>query len=131
MFALGCDPDGISGAILPPITLSTTFVQSFPGVKPGVDDLNSHGTGYFYSRQANPTRGALERALAELDNGKHCCVFSSGLAATHAVMTLLKSGKDSLVASDLPLIVPRFRRQCRRHERLVRRNCGPIPRYYC
>lgn len=80
----GCDLDGINNPIVPPISLSTTFAQSFPGVKPGIDDPNSHGLGYFYSRQGNPTRGALERALAKLEHGKHACTFASGLAASNA-----------------------------------------------
>ena len=61
----------------------------------------SHGAGFFYSRQGNPTRGALERALATLDHGKHACVFSSGLAATSAVISLLKSGDHVLALNDL------------------------------
>lgn len=98
----GCeiDDDG-ANMIVPAIALSTTFAQSFPGKKPGIEDPNSHGTGYFYSRQANPTRGALERAIAQLDHGKHCCVFASGLAATSAVMNLLKSGDHVVALNDL------------------------------
>ena len=86
---------------MPSITLSTTFAQSFPGVKPGKDDVNSHGTGYFYSRQANPTRGALERAIATLENAKHGNVFASGLAATAAVMQCFRSGDHVIALDDL------------------------------
>jgi len=96
----GCELDSI-GTVVPPITLSTTFAQSFPGKKPGIDDVNSHGTGFFYSRQANPTRGALERALFKLEQAKHCCVFGSGLAATSAVIHLLNSGDRVLALNDL------------------------------
>lgn len=87
--------------IVPPISLGTTFVQSFPGVKPGMKDPNSHGLGFFYSRQGNPTRGALERAIATLDHGKHACAFSSGLAASNAVLNLIKSGDRVLALDDL------------------------------
>lgn len=94
----GCDPDE-SGAVVPSICVSSTFVQSYPGVKPGMEDPNSHGGGYYYSRQANPTRGALERAMAVLEHGKHSCVFSSGLAASASIIQLLKTG-DHVVALD-------------------------------
>ena len=52
----GSEPEYNSWSVIPPISLSTSFTQPFPGVKPGLDDPNSHGTGYYYSRQANPTR---------------------------------------------------------------------------
>jgi cystathionine gamma-lyase len=85
--------------VVPPISLSTTFIQEFPGKKPGLDDPNSHGQGYYYSRVSNPTRGGLERAIAAVEGGKHCSVFASGLAATQAVIQLLDSG-DTVIASD-------------------------------
>mmetsp|Transcript_15799 Transcript_15799/g.23130 ORF Transcript_15799/g.23130 Transcript_15799/m.23130 type:complete len:448 (-) Transcript_15799:217-1560(-) len=93
----GCEPELNSWAVVPPISLATTFTQSYPGDKPGVDDLNSYGGGFFYSRQANPTRGAIERAIANVEGGKHCSVFASGLAATQAVIQLLSSGDHVIV----------------------------------
>ena len=91
----------MNGIVIPPITLSTTFAQAFPGARPGKDDVNSYGIGYFYSRQANPTRGALERAIATLENGKHGSVFSSGLAATDAVISYLPSGSHVIALDTL------------------------------
>ena len=97
----GCEAENNAYSVVPPISLSTTFCQSYPGVKPGLDDPNSHGTGFFYSRQANPTRGALERALAEVEGSKYSAVFSSGLAATQAVIQLLESGDHVIALDDL------------------------------
>lgn len=98
---VGCEPETINNVIVPPISLATTFVQSYPGRKPGIDDPNSYGQGYFYSRQANPTRGAFERAVAKLEHGKYACAFSSGLAACHAVANLLNSGDEVLALNDI------------------------------
>ena len=97
----GCEPELSQWTVVPPISLSTTFIQPFPGVKPGMKDLNSHGGGYFYSRQANPTRGGLERAIAAVEGGKHCNTFSSGLAATQAVIQVLNSGDHVIALDDL------------------------------
>jgi cystathionine gamma-lyase len=97
----GCEAEYNANSVIPQISLSTTFVQSYPGKKPGLDDPNSHGGGYFYSRQANPTRGALERALAAVEESNSCSVFSSGLAATQAVMQLLNSGDHVIALDDL------------------------------
>jgi len=94
-------PDEITGNIVPSISLGTTFVQKEPGVKPGKLDPNSYGTGYFYSRQANPTRGALERAIAISENAKESIVFSSGMAAISTVIQLLKSGDHVITMNDL------------------------------
>ncbi len=96
----GCEPDSL-GSVVQPISLSTTFIQSYPGVKPGMDDPNSHGTGFFYSRQANPTRGALERALAAVEDADYASVFASGLAASQAVIQLLNSGDHVIALDDL------------------------------
>ena len=54
--------------------------------------MNSYGNGFFYSRQANPTRGSLERALSAVEGGTHTSLFSSGMAAITAVIQLLESG---------------------------------------
>ena len=97
----GCDVDQDTGGIIPSITLGTTFSQHEPGVRPGKDNLNSFGQGYFYSRFANPTRGALERALAATENSKACFVFSSGMAAISTTIQLLKSGDHVIALDDL------------------------------
>jgi cystathionine gamma-lyase len=97
----GCDVDEETGGIIPSIQLGTTFAQHEPGVRPGKENLNSFGQGYFYSRFANPTRGALERALAAAENAKHCFVFSSGMAAISTITQLLKSGDHVIALDDL------------------------------
>lgn len=99
----GCEFDtfGSSNPVIPPIVLSTTFAQSYPGVKPGQNDPNSYGQGFFYSRQLNPTRGTLERALASLEEAKHCSAFASGLAATQAVIQILNTGDHVIALNDL------------------------------
>jgi cystathionine gamma-lyase len=74
-------------------------VQAFPGQKPGLQDPNSYGQGYYYGRQANPSRGAFERGLASAEGAKHCSAFSSGLAAAQAAIQLLQSG-DHVIALD-------------------------------
>lgn len=85
----GQEPDPTTGAIMTPLYLSSTFVQSSPG----------EHKGYEYSRTSNPTRKAYEDCLASLESGKHGFGFASGCAATTTVMHLLKAG-DHVVASD-------------------------------
>lgn len=85
----GQEPDPTTGAIMTPITLATTFVQSSPGVFKGYD----------YSRAGNPTRTAYETCLANLENGKHGFAFASGCAAGATALHLLKAG-DHVIASD-------------------------------
>ncbi len=87
----GQEPDPATGAIMTPIYLSSTFVQSFPGVH----------KGYEYSRTKNPTRTALERNLAALEDAKYGLAFSSGMAAINTVMNLLKSGDHVVSVNDL------------------------------
>lgn len=77
-------PENPSGAVVVPISLATTFQQTTPGLAAAVDDPNSFGKGYEYSRTGNPTRGAFERALADAENAKYCVAFASGSAATSA-----------------------------------------------
>jgi cystathionine beta-lyase len=89
----GQEPDPISGAVMTPIVLSTTFAQDGPGVL-------AQG-GYDYSRAGNPTRAALEGCLAALEGGKHASAFGSGCAATTAVLLTLKSGDHVLVGDDV------------------------------
>eukprot|EP01039_Chlorochromonas_danica_P002882 gene2881-3147_t len=97
----GSEPELNQNSVVPPIYLSSSYTQSFPGQKPGMNDPNSHYQGYFYSRVMNPTRGALERALASVEEAKYCSCFSSGLAATQAVIQLLKSGDEVIALDDL------------------------------
>ena len=73
----GLEPEPAYGGVVPPIHQATTYVQNAPGEF--VEDFD-------YSRSANPTRAALERALGELEGGSASC-FSSGMAATHALIT--------------------------------------------
>ena len=86
----GLDPDPSFGSVIPPIHQTSTFVQPAPGEF--VED-------YDYSRSANPTRAALERALGELEGG-HGAAFASGMAATHALLTAALDAGDHLI---LPL----------------------------
>lgn len=87
----GIEPDPTTGAIMTPIYQTSTYVQSAPGVH----------KGYEYSRTGNPTRNALENALAELENGKYGACFGSGLAATDCVMKMLKPGDEVISTNDL------------------------------
>jgi len=87
----GQEPDKISGAVMTPIVLASTFVQDGPGVH----------TGYDYSRAGNPTRTALEGCLAALEGAIHGIAFGSGCAATMAVLLMLKSGDHVLVGNDV------------------------------
>jgi len=87
----GMQPDPSTGAIMTPIYQTSTYVQSSPEVHKGYD----------YSRAGNPTRTALENACAEIENGKHGLAFSSGVAATDAVIKLLKPGDEVIAANDM------------------------------
>lgn len=83
------NPDPVSGAIVTPITLSTTYAQQSPGVHKGFD----------YSRSGNPTRSTYEDCLASLDSGKYGFSFASGCSALTSILHLLQSG-DHVVAVD-------------------------------
>ncbi|MBP6573052.1 MAG: cystathionine gamma-synthase [Flavobacteriales bacterium] len=87
----GVEPDPSTGAIMTPIFQTSTYVQAGPG---------DH-KGYEYSRTHNPTRTALQRALAALENGKHGLCFSSGMASIDALCKLLKPGDEILSTNDL------------------------------
>jgi cystathionine gamma-synthase len=86
----GLDPDPSYGSVIPPIHQTSTFRQRAPG--DFTDDFD-------YSRSANPTRAALERALGELEGG-FGSAFASGMAATHAVITALCRAGDHLILPD-------------------------------
>ncbi len=88
----GQSPDPSTGAICTPIYQTSTFVQKSPGEIIGE---------YDYSRAANPTRTALEANLAALEGGKHGLIYSSGVAATGAVLHLLKSGDHVVLCDDV------------------------------
>ena len=90
-----------TGAVVVPIPLATTFEQRTPGLATAVGDPNSFGMGYEYSRTGNPTRGAFERAGAAAENAKYCVAFSSGSAATSAVVHLLAHGEHILCVDDV------------------------------
>src|SRR3984885_12321869 len=83
----GQKPDSETGAIMPPVYLTSTFVQESPG----------ETKGYDYTRAGNPNFTKLEELLAALEGGRYATVFSSGLAAATALLTTLKTG-DRIVA---------------------------------
>lgn len=87
----GVQPDPSTGAIMTPIYQTSTYVQEAPGVN----------KGYGYARGKNPTREALQEALAALENGRFCVAFSSGVAATDAVLKLLSPGDEVITGDDL------------------------------
>lgn len=87
----GAEPDPSTGAIMTPIYQTSTFVQAAPG---------DH-KGYEYARSQNPTRFALERAFAEIENARYGLAFSSGVAATDAVIKLLSVGDEVITANDM------------------------------
>ena len=87
----GQEPDPISGAVMTPIVLSSTFAQDGPG---------GH-KGYDYSRAGNPTRTALEGCLASLEGARHAIAFGSGCAATTAILLTLESGDHVLCGDDV------------------------------
>ncbi len=87
----GIDPDPSTGAIMTPIYQTSTYVQTAPG----------EHKGYEYARTQNPTRSALEKNLAALENGTDAICFSSGLAAQDAVIKLLQTGDEILSVNDL------------------------------
>jgi cystathionine beta-lyase/cystathionine gamma-synthase len=87
----GQKPDKGYGAVMPPVYLTSTYAQSTPG---------GH-QGYEYSRTHNPTRTALEAALASIEDGTHGFCFGSGMAAIDAVIKLLSPGDEVISTNDL------------------------------
>ena len=87
----GQQPDKGYGAVMPPVYLTSTYAQSTPG---------GH-QGYEYSRTHNPTRTALEAALASIEDGAHGFCFGSGMAAIDAVVKLLSPGDEVISTNDL------------------------------
>ena len=88
----GGDPDPTTGAIMPPVYLTSTFVQPAPAEPLG---------GHDYARTKNPTRTALEANLASLEGAEWGLAFSSGMAAIHAILHLLSSGDRVVAGNDL------------------------------
>ncbi|MCE3281653.1 MAG: cystathionine gamma-synthase [Chitinophagaceae bacterium] len=87
----GVEPDPTTGAIMTPIYQTSTYVQEAP----------AKHKGYEYARSQNPTRTALEKAYAEIENGKFGLAFSSGVAATDAVLKLLEPGNEVIAGNDM------------------------------
>jgi len=101
-------PDPSTGAIMPPIFQTSTYVQSSPGVH----------KGYEYSRSQNPTREALERCVADLEGGRRGYAFASGLAGMSTVLELLDAGSHIIASDDL------YGGSFRLFERVRRRSAG-------
>lgn len=87
----GQRPDPLTGAVMPPIYATSTYVQSSPGVHQGYD----------YSRTRNPTRDALQAALCNLEGGGAAFAFASGMAASSTVLELLDAGSHIIAMHDL------------------------------
>jgi len=87
----GLEPDPSTGAIMTPIFQTSTYVQESPGVN----------KGFGYARGKNPTRVALEKNIAALENGKHAICYSSGMGAIDAVMKLFQPGDEIITGDDL------------------------------
>lgn len=87
----GIEPDPSTGAIMTPIFQTSTYVQAAPG----------NHKGYEYARTQNPTRNVLQHNLAALENGKYGLCFSSGMAATDAIIKLLNPGDEVISTNDL------------------------------
>ena len=87
----GVAPDPTTGAIMTPVYQTSTYVQESP----------SRHKGYAYARGANPTRNALQKSIAALENAAHGICFSSGMGATDAVIRLLKPGDEVITSNDL------------------------------
>ena len=87
----GQQPDPLTGAVMPPIYATSTYVQSSPGVNKGYD----------YSRTRNPTRDALQAAVANLEGGGAGFAFASGMATTSTVLELIDSGSHIVAMHDL------------------------------
>ena len=87
----GQRPDPLTGAVMPPIYATSTYVQSSPGVHQGYD----------YARTRNPTRDALQAALANLEGGAAAFAFASGMAATATLLELLDAGAHVVAMHDL------------------------------
>lgn len=88
---VGGEPDPTTGAIMPPIYQTSTYVQSSPG----------EHQGYEYTRSHNPTRTRLQECLAATENAKHCFVTASGLSASSLIMHMLPKGSKIFCGDDV------------------------------
>src|SRR5688500_13203450 len=88
---VGQEPDPATGAAIVPIYQTSTYVQ---------DEVGKH-KGHEYSRTSNPTRVALERALASLEEARHCLAFASGMAAEDTILRLLSPGDHVILGDDV------------------------------
>jgi cystathionine gamma-lyase len=104
----GQSPDPSTGAIMPPIYATSTYVQDSPGVH----------KGYEYSRSQNPTRMAYERCIADLESGERGYAFASGLSAIATLLDCLDSGSHVIAMDDL------YGGSYRLFERVRRRSAG-------
>jgi cystathionine gamma-lyase len=104
----GQHPDPLTGAVMPPIYATSTYVQSSPGVHKGFD----------YARTRNPTRDALQACLANLEGGTAAFSFASGMAASSAVVELLDAGSHVVATHDL------YGGSYRLFERIRKRSAG-------
>jgi cystathionine gamma-lyase len=104
----GQSPDPSTGAIMPPIYATSTFVQESPGVHKGLD----------YGRSHNPTRWALERCVADLESGAQAFAFASGLAAISTVLEIADAGSHIIAGDDM------YGGTYRLFERVRRRSAG-------
>jgi cystathionine gamma-lyase len=104
----GQSPDPSTGAIMPPIYATSTYVQQSPGVHKGLD----------YGRSHNPTRWAFERCVADLEGGAQAYAFASGLAAISTVLELLDAGAHIVAGDDM------YGGSYRLFERVRRRSAG-------
>jgi cystathionine gamma-lyase len=104
----GQKPDPLTGAVMPPIYATSTYVQSSPGVHKGFD----------YARTRNPTRDALQSCMANLEGGRAAFCFASGMAASATVVELLDSGAHIVATNDL------YGGSYRLFERIRKRSAG-------
>lgn len=110
----GVEPDPSTGAIMTPIFQTSTYVQAAPG---------DH-KGYEYSRTQNPTRDALQRSIAALENGTHGLCFGSGMASIDAIIKMLKPGDEVVSTNDLyGLILPTVHQDLRELRSEVQVHC--------
>ena len=103
---MGNHIDPHTGAVVPPIVMSTTFAREADGSFP---------SGYVYTRSDNPNRHALEETLANLEGGARALAFSSGQAATNAVFQMLKSGDHVVIANEAYFGTPKLVREIFSH----------------
>jgi cystathionine gamma-lyase len=108
---VGSEPDAVTGAVIPAISLSTTYKQDSVGIHKACASVSCHAQlgsdlrpafqGYEYSRSDNPNRRALETQLAVLEGGEHGLAFASGSAATATVFNAIGPGSHVISVNDV------------------------------